>query len=172
MAGSRDRLAMDLHKVRDLAQRSHGILTLGLLKTPPAATLLCRFRIPTAKDADYPSVHQELSEVIIRLPPRYPFARPMVLFRTPIWNPNVFPNGLLCSGRWKVMEYLDLFVLRLMKLIALDPAVTNPGHLANRQAAAWYRAMLWVSPELFPTMRLDDLPPAATALPIGWRDLR
>ena len=35
---------------------------------------------------------------------RYPIDKPVVLFRTPIFDPNVFEDMRLCFGEWQVGE--------------------------------------------------------------------
>lgn len=134
--------------------------------------LACRIRIPTARDAAFPRTVLAESRVSMQLPPRYPFERPLVKFQTPIWNPNVFSGGRLCYGEWKLMEYLDLFLLRLMKVVALDPSIINVLSPANASAAAWYRSMLIAHPERFPTRNVERLLTRPAQPRLEWRTIR
>ena len=91
--------------------------------------------------------------------------------KSPIWNPNVFPSGQWCYGDWKVTEFLDLFVTRLMRVLALDPAIINPRSPANSSAAHWYTQLMALQPELFPTVSVSGLMAEAEAPKIVWRNV-
>ena len=127
------RLDNDLQKLHALAGRSRGILQIGQVKGSPVSSIVLRIRIPTARNENYPGVRQEISEAVIQIPPKYPLQKPRVSFTTPIWNPNVYTSGQLCYGDWKITEFLDLFVIRLMKVLAYDPTIINPKSPARRQ---------------------------------------
>ncbi len=148
------------------------MLEIGQVRGNPITSIALRIRIPTARNKDFPRVAQEQSKVEIQLPQRYPFQGPLVSFKTPIWNPNVYSSGQLCYGNWKVMEYLDLFVRRLMQVIALDPAIINPKSPANTEASHWYDRARRANPRLFPTVVLDHLIEQETARQISWRDIK
>ena len=150
--------------------------TLKILQATDDLVMALRLRItiPTAKNQEYPRQVQESSEVSISLPGNYPMQPgPMVTFVSPIWNPNVYASGRWCSGLWQVTENLELFVKRLMRVIALDPAIVNPSSPANVAAAAWYRQMLQRNPRAFPTVSLESLEGPAVPKPsIAWRSIR
>jgi ubiquitin-protein ligase len=139
----------------------------------PARSIKLRIAIPTARNGAYPQERQEISEVDIVLPENYPFPPgPFVTFTTPIWNPNVYPSGKWCFGEWKVTENLELFVMRLMKVIALDPSIVNPHSAANVEAAGWFVRHLSLHPERFPTVSLSELMMVAQKPSIVWRSIK
>jgi ubiquitin-protein ligase len=163
----------DLEKLRELRARIPGALEiLGVTGDPPRSVKL-RIRIPTAKNARYPQEKQEVSEVEIVLPESYPLPPgPFVNFTTPIWNPNVYPSGKWCFGEWKITENLELFVTRLIKVIALDPAIINPRSAANSDAARWYIQLQGRQPELFPTVSMLGLMVQIDKPKIAWRPIK
>lgn len=77
--------------------------------------------------------------VVIRLPDGYPSpaAPPQVRFVTPVSNPHVYSNGVVCLGGWLMNEHLDQLVLRLGALIQYDPQALNLSSPANGAAAEW-----------------------------------
>ena len=163
-----DRKSTDFSKAKDLASRSGGMLAIDRLA---GSEIACRVHIPTARNETFPGIRQETSRILLQLPPRYPFEKPQVLFQTPIWNPNVFAGGRLCYGDWKVMEFLDLFLIRLMKIVALDPSIINLNSPANASAAIWYRSTLRAQPELFPTRQIESLIRGDARPEIQWRNI-
>jgi hypothetical protein len=52
-------------------------------------------------------------------------------------------------------EGLDLLVVRVMRLLALDPAIVNLHSAANGLAAAWYRMALAQNPRAFPSVAIE-----------------
>ncbi len=163
----------DLAKIKVLQRKIPGILEIGkVIGDPPRSITLC-LRIPTAKNGSYPRERQETNEVEIQLPANYPFPPgPMVQFKTPIWNPNVYPSGKWCFGGWNVTENLELFVVRLMKVIALDPTIINPRSAANGDAARWYLQIQKRQPDLFPTVSVSGLIAEAYKPKISWRNIK
>lgn len=162
----------DLAKLKELQGKMPKALEITGVKGDTPHSISCRIRIPTARNAEYPRVRQEVSDVEIQLPERYPFEKPFVSFKTPIWNPNVYANGQWCFGGWNVTEYLDLFVVRLMKVIALDPTIINPRSPANGDAARWYVQVQERQPELFPTVSILALIAGQEAPKIVWRSIK
>jgi ubiquitin-protein ligase len=140
----------------------------------PAQSIGLRIRIPTAKNESYPQVRQEFSEVKITLSENYPFPPgPEVFFETDIFNPNVYhPSKRWCFGDWKITENLELFVTRLMKVIALDPTIINPRSAANGAAASWFVMNQKLHPELFPTISLSSLMMSVTKPTIVWKAIK
>jgi ubiquitin-protein ligase len=161
----------DLLKLRALQSKIPKVLEIMRVNGDPPYSITCRIHIPTAKDAEYPRIQQAVSEVEIQLPERYPQQKPSVSLKSPIWNPNVFPSGQWCYGDWKVTEFLDLFVTRLMRVLALDPAIINPRSAANPGAAQWYTRLLAQHPEVFPTVSVPDLLVEVQAPKIAWRNI-
>jgi len=148
----------DLAKLRELQSRMPRTLEILEVLGDPPRSIKLRIRIPTARNANYPQEKQNVNDVEITLPENYPFPPgPMVNFSTPIWNPNVYPSGKWCFGNWTIMENLELFVVRLMKVIAFDPTIVNPLSAANREAAGWYVRLKGLRTDLFPTVSLAGL---------------
>jgi hypothetical protein len=64
----------------------------------------------------------------------------------------VFASGIVCIGtRWSPGEGMDLFVQRIVRLLAFDPLLMNPNSIANGVANLWYRGALRRQPQAFPT---------------------
>lgn len=163
----------DVTKVRELAKKMPRLLSIIDIDGNPARALSLRINIPTVKNSSYPQNKQDFSEVVIELPERYPFPPgPSVIFKTPVWNPNIYQSGKWCYGEWKVTENLELFVIRLMKVIALDPTIINPKSAANGEAARWYIKQLTVKPRLFPTVSLIEIMSEPLKPKISWNTVK
>jgi len=171
---SATRRRADLAKLRELQTRMPRALAILGVTGDPVRSIKLRISIPTAKNGAYPQDRQEVHDVEIEFPESYPLSTngPVVKFMTPIWNPNVFPSGQWCYGPWNVTEHLELFVTRLMKVIALDPAIINPGSPANREAANWFVRQHSQHPKLFPTVALSGFMAEAPKPSIGWRSIK
>lgn len=152
------RLNEDLVKIRTLAARIPSVLKIDSVSGNPPQMVQLTINIPTARDEYYPQTCQDSSRVEIQFPVSYPLPPgPTVVFKTPIFNPNVYPSGMYCYGSWKPTENMELFVIRLLKVIALDPDIVYPGSAANRPAAEWYLSMRRSRPHLFPTLTVTQL---------------
>lgn len=163
----------DVAKLEELQARMPKTLEIIKINGDPAQSINLRIRIPTIKNNSYPREKQEINEVQIDLLENYPFPPgPSVNFRTPIWNPNVYKSGKWCFGDWRVTENLELFVIRLMKVIALDPTIINPRSAANSEAANWYVKHQNLHPEMFPTVALSFLTSEAAQPSIAWRSIK
>lgn len=163
----------DVAKLRELQARIPRFLEILGVSSDPPRSIRLRIRIPTARNNAYPREKQEINDVEITLPESYPQQPgPYVTFTTPIFNPNIYPSGKWCSGEWKIMEYLDLFVMRLMKVIAFDPTIVNPRSPANGEAAQWFVQTRNRHPDLFPTIPLDGLITNIEKPKIVWRTIK
>lgn len=161
----------DTAKVQALAARMPSLLQiLGVAGVPPQRVNI-RIAIPTAKNNQYPLVRQDYSEAEIILGAKYPFEKPIVVFKTPIWNPNVSASGTLCFGDWTVTENLELFVIRIMKVVALDPEIINSKSPYNAESAKWFVDSLRTRPHLFPTVPKERLVPRADGPSMIWRSV-
>lgn len=170
---SATRRRVDIIQLQALQGKMPRTLTILGVTGDPARSIKLRISIPTANNSAYPREKQETSEVEIVLPENYPFPPgPSVSFTTPIWNPNVYKSGKWCFGEWNVTENLSLFVIRLMKVIALDPIITNPESAANVEAANWFVQQYRLHPELFPTVALSGLMVEAPQPPMVWRTIK
>lgn len=163
----------DLEKLRGIQAKAPGLLEILRVTGDPPQSVSIRFRIPTVKNRHFPQERQEISEVEILFSERHPLPPgPIARFKTPIWNPNVYPSGQWCYKDWVVTEYLDLFVLRLMRVIALDPQIINPQSAANGDAARWYVQMKERCPELFPTAPISIMMAESDKPKIAWRTIK
>jgi hypothetical protein len=88
--------------------------------------------------------------VRIQLPALYPAEPPQAAVLSPIFHPHIWPNRMVCLGKWSPAEKLDSLVLRIASILIFDPAQFNWKSVANHEAAAWAQH----HPQLFP---LDDL---------------
>lgn len=160
----------DVKKLEALALSYPGIVEILPPLEASRAVIKLRLKLPTARDAAYPGTVQERTDIKIELSQDYPFREPRVTVQTPIWNPNVYPNSVVCLGtKWLPTQGLDLLVERLMKLIAFDPLIVNITSPANREAAAWYAANRRRNPGLFPTIDIQKLKKTAPARGIKWK---
>ena len=162
----------DLAKLKELQSKMPKVLEIIKIKGDPPYSITCKVKIPTPRNNQFPITRQELSEFEIQLPEKFPFQQPIVTFKTPIWNPNIYDSGKWCFGDWKITENMELFIIRLMKVIALDPQIINPASPANSQAARWYVKNLTTSPNLFPTISLKDFMIDFNKPKISWRNIR
>jgi len=68
----------------------------------------------------------------------YPRRPPQIIWRTPIFHPNILPpteGGGVCIGGWTPSESLADLVLRVGEMIQFRSY--NPEDVLNPQAAAW-----------------------------------
>jgi hypothetical protein len=81
---------------------------------------------------------------MVTMPPTYPFAPPQIVMSTrpQPYHPNWFADGRWCFGTWDVSEGLGHHVLRMIRTLQFDPAISNVASPANREAAAWYQENL------------------------------
>lgn len=150
------RRAADLDRLAALAQASGGRLRVLDAPTMIGRPIRLHLDVVTAGGPSYPGVGQRGITLRIDTPARYPFERPVVTVETPVFHPNVFPSGVVCQGQqWLPSEGMDLFVLRIARLLAFDPAFTNPASPANRVAADWYLKLRSRAPQSFPSDRVD-----------------
>ena len=79
---------------------------------------------------------------------------------------RVIPENIFSAGIG------ELFVIRLMKVIALDPTIINPKSAANGEAARWYIKQLTVKPRLFPTVSLIEIMSEPLKPKISWNTVK
>lgn len=158
MDAKRKRREEDVRKLQTLCVRFAGVTEILPPRDPSLAVIKMRLGLPTALDSTYPKAVQEQTDIKIELSQDYPFREPRVTILTPIWNPNVYPNTVVCLGtKWLPTQGLDLLVERLMQLIVFDPLIVNTASPANSEAAQWYLAARRRNPGLFPTIDLEKL---------------
>jgi hypothetical protein len=154
------RLSADLERLRALEVASHGKVALVGTAAPGSKRFMVDLGYATAASPAYPLARQTRSRLGIDLPARYPFQAPAATVTTAIFHPNVYPSGLVCLGaRWLPSEGMDLFVLRVARLLTFDPQLVNVHSAANRDALSWYLGALRRYPHAFPSDRVDlELP--------------
>jgi hypothetical protein len=162
MDAQQSRRAADLEGVRALERRWPQLLELRGTEGRPVRALEFLLRIPTARDSAFPRRRRAASRLCLQIPLNYPFEPARVDVLDPVFNPNVFPSGLLCVG-WRAQANWRLadLVTRAMRVIALDPAIVSTAQPANYTAAGWYDRVQdrgW-----FPTvdLGLETRPPPA-----------
>jgi hypothetical protein len=161
-AGSRR--DVDIDRVRALAVASAGRIGIVTLPVAGRPRFVLDLGYVTVGSHRYPAERQPSSRVAIDLAPRHPFQPPVTTVLTPIFHPHVFSSGVVCIGsKWLPSEGMDLFVHRVVRLLAFDPLLMNPYSIADGAANAWYQAALHRHPEAFPT------DPAALALTVDER---
>ncbi|GIK88197.1 MAG: hypothetical protein KJ018_09135 [Burkholderiales bacterium] len=156
------RREVDVERVRVLARGSAGCVGIVALPGPGRARFVLDLAVVTADSAAYPRERRSATRVAIDLSPRHPFLPPAATALTPVFHPHVFASGLVCVGaRWVAGEGMDLYVKRLIRLLAFDPLLMNAHSIANAAAQAWYQRTARLHPQAFPT------DPAAIAFATG-----
>jgi hypothetical protein len=149
-AGSRR--DVDIDRVRALAAASGGRIGIVTLPVAGRPRFVLDLGYATVGSQRYPAERQPSSRVAIDLAPRHPLQPPVTTVLTPIFHPHVFSSGVVCIGsKWLPSEGMDLFVHRVVRLLAFDPLLMNPYSIADGAANAWYQAALRRHPEAFPT---------------------
>lgn len=150
----------DIERVRTLAEVSGGRIGIVTVPSDGMPRFVLDLDYATAASQRYPMERAGRTRLAIDLAPRHPFQPPAAHILTPVFHPNVFPSGVVCIGsKWLPSEGMDLFVRRIVRLLAYDPLLVNLHSAANGVAAQWYLAASREHPGAFPT------DPAALALP-------
>lgn len=160
----------DFRRVRALCERSGGRLRFVSADSEAPSEVRLRVHLRVALDGAYPRRAGDAVELRIAIPQGYPFRDgPRTVVTPAVWHPNVFPDGQVCQGRtWRVSEFLDLYVQRMLRILTFQEDGTNLQSVANAPAAAWYRTARAQSPQAFPTDSVDAL--RAPERRVGWRD--
>jgi hypothetical protein len=149
---SDSRREVDIARLRALVATSGGRIGIVTLPVAGRPRFVLDLGYATVGSHRYPAERQPLSRVAIDLAPRHPFQPPVTTVLTPIFHPHVFSSGIVCIGsKWLASEGMDLFVHRVVRLLAFDPLLMNPYSIADGAAHAWYQAALRRHPEAFPT---------------------
>jgi hypothetical protein len=147
-----DRRDVDIERVRALAAASAGRIGIVALPTSGRPRFVLDLGYATVGSRRYPETRQPSSRIAIDLAARHPFQPPVTTVLTPVFHPHVFASGIVCIGaKWLPSEGMDLFVQRVVRLLAFDPLLMNPYSIADAAANAWYRSALLRYPEAFPT---------------------
>eukprot|EP00163_Fabomonas_tropica_P011947 TRINITY_DN2298_c0_g1_i2.p1 TRINITY_DN2298_c0_g1~~TRINITY_DN2298_c0_g1_i2.p1 ORF type:complete len:171 (-),score=21.47 TRINITY_DN2298_c0_g1_i2:456-968(-) len=91
-------------------------------------------------------------QALLKFPPDYPLSPPSMRFITPLWHPNIYPDGRVCisilhapgddpnhyelsSERWSPVQSVEKVLLSVLSMIA-EPNDESP---ANLDAAIMWR---------------------------------
>ncbi len=156
------RLSSDRDRLQKLGSRSGG--KIELLQAPsatrPRAEVELRYR--TVDSRNYPAQSRHSSRLVIDFAARYPFVAPVARITTPILHPNVWESGVVCLGaKWIASEGIDLFVMRIARLISFDVLLVNEQSAANRNALLWYQQARRLHPDAFPSDQVKWLDEAS-----------
>ncbi len=141
-----------------------------------SARYVLDLRFATAGSSGYPLVKQATTRLVVDLSARYPFQAPVATIVSPIFHPNVFASGLVCLGtKWLPSEGIDLFVVRVVRLLTFDPLLVNVQSAANAQALHWYVRARKTYPGSFPSDQIElgaahDKPATGAPSGIQWGD--
>ena len=174
MAPIKARIFQDIEKIKQLSEITSKKVNIIKIEGNPPNHIEIELKYPTYSASGDTTVRRQPNSIIqIDLLDRYPFLPPKVYFKTPIFHPNVYINGLLCLGsHWEATEFLDLLVKRIVKIICFDPEYTNPKSPANIKAVTWYLEKLKTNPKLFPTIDLShEFPEVAIKPKIIFRNI-
>jgi len=162
----------DLARVRALCERSDGRLAFVSADAEAPSEVRLRARLRVALDPSYPASAGDALALRIAIPQGYPFRDGPRTFVSPVvWHPNVFADGQICQGRtWRVSEFLDLYVQRMLRILTYQDDGVNLSSVANPTAAAWFRGARARAPQAFPTDAADVA--RASGRRVGWRDAR
>ena len=170
-----NRRQADIAKLLELQTEFHGVVSVTRTAGHPVTLVELEIKLKTARNARFPDETQVSNAVQIQLAARYPFDSPKVVVTTPIWNPNIWPDGQICwemlGKKWSPTYNLAMVVKGVMQILALDPAIINLASPANSEASKWYAAASRRNPSIFPTVRLDSLRAPAQRT-IQWRTIK
>lgn len=84
--------------------------------------------------------YRERHKIVVTLPGNYPMEAPQVFYpATPRpYHPNWWPAGSWCYGTWNNSESLGYHILRMLRILQFDPAVTNENSPTDRDLKMWY----------------------------------
>jgi ubiquitin-protein ligase len=152
MSAFDERRVVDVEKLQQLAEQSRNRVGITRVVGRPPNEIDIELRFKTAPSRSYPKTVQEMTQLTISLPSRYPLVEPVVTIKTPILHPNVYTTGRICLGmKWLPSFGLDLLVKRIVQIIIFDSTILNEKSPANGAALAWYREAQRQHRDAFPT---------------------
>lgn len=155
MSAFSERVVQDVRKIEALSKTVQGRVKIIKRVGNPINSLVIEIDYPTAPSKSFPASVQPKTQVKIDLLSRYPFQEPVATITTPIFHPNVYPNGKICFGtKWLPTQGLDLLVKRIIQIITFDATILNEKSPANSTALSWYRGAVRKHPTSFPTDKL------------------
>lgn len=142
------RLAADARGMSELLAET-SILQADAKGHPPTHYRLKFHGTGLACDARGTVYRQEFHEVHLELGAAYPRMMPVLVWRTPVWHPNISTSGVVCLGgygtHWVPSLTLAELCTMLWDMIRYRNFDVNSPY--NREAALWVREQ---SPGLFP----------------------
>ena len=145
------RLRHDYEALVRLCQQSQQRITMERAEgDPPSVYVLVFHCRSVACLQDGQPLFTTRPRVRLQFPALYPAEPPQASVLSPIFHPHIWPNRMVCLGKWSPAEKLDSLVLRIASILVFDPAQFNWKSVANHEAAAWAQHHA----QLFP---LDDL---------------
>ena len=166
------RRQQDFEKLQNLQRKAGSILQILQYDQVTLKNITLRLNLTTPVDSGYPARFRSSVDILIELPPDYPFHGPNVSFQSAVWNPNVFPSGKLCYGEWVVTENLEMLVKRIMQIVVLDSRIINTQSPANQDAEKWYSSKMRENSRLFPTVNIERVLNGADKPAIRWTTIR
>jgi hypothetical protein len=156
----RERLSGDHAEMSNI--RCRWIDWVGNAAMPPERYVVT-YRLPSYVDAAFTKRDEHRVQFV--LPAPYPTVPPAVrmLDQPPVYHPNIYADGRICTGLWHPEEGLAFMVIRVARMLLYQPAVTNPSSAASREAAQWYA----MHPERFPLSRHVTFPDPLTGIHVG-----
>lgn len=116
---------------------------IGPGQTPPYVTkYIVTYNNPTIVKIGHMVRRQEKTIIQIEINPETlpggaPVAR--VIDGQVPFHPNWYASGNLCSGNiWNTNMWIWEYAIKIGRVLAFDPAVTNPGSAANGEAATYW----------------------------------
>jgi ubiquitin-protein ligase len=150
------RIQSDIENLGQLGRKLGGRLTIARAEGNPTHTLILQANYRTASSQAYPAASIQHWTIKLELPSDYPLSAPKASVDPVLYHPNVWQHGTVCMGsKWTPGEFLDLFVLRLLKTLTFDPVLTNIESPAHKEAAEWYRQRRHDS-RLFPSDQIRE----------------
>lgn len=163
------RLAAEYEKVKKLVNGSGGTLKLISAVPNPPTQYEIEYHCPSlvidrANRVSIGHTHR----VQYRLGSEYPFKKGSfsAVLLTPIFNPHIYTfNNAICFGSfWSIAETLDLWILKVGRLLQLDPQILDEHSPANVSANQWVRE----NRDKIPLGRVSFQAPKKPASRIEW----
>lgn len=108
--GRHEVLREDYERMTRLRERSHGLVNFQVDDPRLPQTYLVAMNCKGVALVSGRVKRVDAHQLAIHLGPDYPVERPAVIWRTPIFHPNILPPGV-CWGRWSAKTRLDVVCL-------------------------------------------------------------
>lgn len=143
MSARERRLLKDFEEVIKLAEESNGLLRVRYRGNPPEVYYIeinGIYGIERIDEGKRP-ILRDNHELTIDLRTGYPYNPPRIYFNTPIFHPNIWPNGLVCiEDVWNPSHTLKDIIIDIANRIQYySPEKVNLESVADKKAAEWVR---------------------------------